>query len=63
MFFFLFELGAELFNHRRCQERDHDLMMSYEGEASAAFLGRALDHVRQRTVVGEEIHIGGGDVF
>ena len=55
-------VSTEGFGHGCGQEGDHNLMMSGECVPLSSFLRGTPDDVRGGTVMGEEVHIHGGNV-
>src|SRR5574341_2184870 len=52
----------QLFLQRCSQQWHHNLMMTDQGVARAAFLCGPAHHVRERTIVGQEVHVYRGDL-
>jgi len=52
-----------LFQDRCAKEREHDFVVSGEVEPAPPFKGGPPDHIGERTVVGDKIHVDRGEMF
>jgi hypothetical protein len=54
---------SNFFQYGGCEQRKHDLVVAGEMKAFAPGEGRSFDYVGQGTIVGDKIHIYGGEIF